>query len=45
LPHAEEKERRNIARNRAELDAVLAMPMGKQAAAEEALIRELGGGT
>lgn len=38
----DEKVRKDMCRNRAELDAMLLAPMGRSAHAEEALLRELG---
>lgn len=40
--HASQEKREVMARNREELDAWLAAPMGRQAAGESALLRELG---
>lgn len=42
-PHVADKERPNMARNRDELDVMLGQPIGKQAEAESALLRSLGG--
>lgn len=42
-PHVNEKHVQDVARNRAELDVLLYQPIGKQAAGDAALLRELGG--
>jgi hypothetical protein len=42
-PHVTDESRPDMSRNREELDAALSRPIGKQAAAEAALLRELGG--
>lgn len=42
-PHVSDDARGDMARNREELDAALLRPIGRQAAAEAALMRELGG--
>jgi hypothetical protein len=42
-PHVKDEARADMSRNREELDAWLSAPIGKQAAAEAALLRELGG--
>lgn len=42
-PDVKDEARRDLGRNREELDAWLAAPTGRQAAGEAALIRELGG--
>lgn len=42
-PHVEKRDRQSMVRNRAELDAGLLAPIGRQAEAESALLRELGG--
>ena len=41
--HVKDDARKDMARNRDELDAWLLAPMGRQAAAEQALVKELGG--
>jgi hypothetical protein len=38
----DDKHRKDMCRNRAELDAMLSAPMGRTAEAEKALLRELG---
>lgn len=42
-PHVQDETRRKLGKNRAELDAWLAQPIGRLAAGEQALLRELGG--
>lgn len=43
FPHTDKPD--DLARNRAELDANLLASSGRQASADKALLRELGGGT
>ena len=42
-PHVEDTQRKEMARNREALDAWLSAPLGRLAAAESALVKELGG--